>query len=201
MTTDRFHRLEPHYRMLSKGDLEPRPRHPVHIVLENIRSAFNVGSIFRTSDAGAVEHIHLCGYTCHPPNLKLAKTALGAFDYVPWTHHEDVTNAVERLREAGIPIVAIETAENAKALGSYEWSRPVAVVFGNEVKGITPGLLEQCDEIVRIPMLGYKNTINVATAFGIVLYDILGQWDALRNPAATAAPSNRQPAPCPAEDQ
>jgi tRNA G18 (ribose-2'-O)-methylase SpoU len=173
----------------------------VHIVLENIRSAFNVGSIFRTSDAGAVEHIHLCGYTCHPPNLKLAKTALGAFDYVPWTHHEYVTNAVKRLRDADIPIVAIETAENAKALGSYEWSRPVAVVFGNEVKGITPGLLEQCDEIVRIPMLGYKNTINVATAFGIVLYDILGQWDALRNPAATAAPSNRQPAPCPGEDQ
>ena len=151
--------LEPHYRMLSREHLEPRARHPVHVVLENIRSAFNVGSIFRTSDAGAVEHIHLCGYTCHPPNLKLAKTALGAFDYVPWTHHEDSTDAV------------------------------------------TPELLSQCDEIVRIPMLGYKNSINVATAFGIVLYDILGQWGALREPAATAAPRNRTPAPCPGEDQ
>ena len=193
--------LEPHYRMLSREHLEPRARHPVHVVLENIRSAFNVGSIFRTSDAGAVEHIHLCGYTCHPPNLKLAKTALGAFDYVPWTHHEDPTDAITHVRKAGIPVVAIETADHAKSLGGYEWSRPVAVVFGNEVKGITPELLSQCDEIVRIPMLGYKNSINVATAFGIVLYDILGQWGALREPAATAAPRNRTPAPCPGEDQ
>jgi tRNA G18 (ribose-2'-O)-methylase SpoU len=201
MKKDPTHTLEPHYRMLSKEHLEARPRLPVQIVLENIRSAFNVGSIFRTSDAGAVEHIHLCGYTCHPPNLKLAKTALGAFDYVPWTHHEDPLDAVKHLRDADIPIIAIETGENAKSLGTYEWSRPVAVVFGNEVKGITPDLLAQCDEVVRIPMLGYKNTINVATAFGIVLYDILAQWGALGERAATAAPSNRSPAPCPDEGQ
>lgn len=194
-------KLEPHYRMRSKDDLEPRPRYPVHIVLENIRSAFNVGSIFRTSDAGAVEHIHLCGYTCHPPNLKLAKTALGAFDYVPWTHYDKPLDAVKRLREAGIPLVGIETGEAAKSIGTYAWPRPVAAVFGNEVRGITPELLEQCDEIVRIPMLGYKNTINVATAFGIVLYDILGQWGVLRGAEATVAPSNRPPEPCPGEDQ
>ncbi|HOD49426.1 MAG TPA: RNA methyltransferase [Candidatus Hydrogenedentes bacterium] len=200
MTKRTSHSLEPHYRMLSKERLEPRPRYPVHIVLENIRSAFNVGSIFRTSDAGAVEHIHLCGYTCHPPNLKLAKTALGAFDYVPWTHHEDPLHAVKRLRKASIPIVAIETADDAHPLGVYEWPRPVAAVFGNEVKGITPELLSQCDEIVRIPMLGYKNTINVATAFGIVLYDILGKWGVLRTPGATAAPNSRPPALFPGED-
>ncbi|MFO7976217.1 MAG: RNA methyltransferase [Candidatus Hydrogenedentota bacterium] len=194
-------KLEPHYRMRSKDGLEPRPRYPVHIVLENIRSAFNVGSIFRTSDAGAVEHIHLCGYTCHPPNLKLAKTALGAFDYVPWTHYEEPLGAVKRLREAGIPLIAIETGEAAKSLGTYAWPRPVAAVFGNEVRGITPELLEQCDGIVRIPMLGYKNTINVATAFGIVLYDILGQWGVLRGAEATVAPSNRPPELCPGEDQ
>ena len=132
---------------------------------------------------------------------KPREKALGAFDYVPWTHHEDPTDAVTHVRKAGIPVVAIETADHAKSLGGYEWSRPIAVVFGNEVKGITPELLSQCDEIVRIPMLGYKNSINVATAFGIVLYDILGQWGALREPAATAAPRNRTPAPCPGEDQ
>lgn len=201
MKNKALHTLEPHYRMQSRETLEPRPRHPVHIILENIRSAFNVGSIFRTSDAGAVEHIHLCGYTCHPPNLKLAKTALGAFDYVPWTHHEDPLGAVTRLRAASIPVVAIETTEDAKCVGSFQWPRPVAVVFGNEVRGITPELLGQCDEVVRIPMLGYKNTVNVATAFGIVLYDILGRWGVLRDERATAAPSNRPPAPCPDEDQ
>ncbi|HOF41804.1 MAG TPA: RNA methyltransferase [Candidatus Hydrogenedentes bacterium] len=195
------HNLEPHYRMLTREHLEARTRHPVHIVLENIRSAFNVGSIFRTSDAGAVEHIHLCGYTCHPPNLKLAKTALGAFDYVPWTHHEEPADAVKHLRGMGIPVVAIETADNARSVGTYIWPQPVAIVFGNEVKGISPELLSECDEIVRIPMLGYKNTINVATAFGIVLYDILGQWGALREPAASAGPKNQKPAPCPDEGQ
>lgn len=201
MKKETNHKLEPHYRMRSKDDLAPRTRYPVHIVLENIRSAFNVGSIFRTSDAGAVEHIHLCGYTCHPPNLKLAKTALGAFDYVPWTHYEEPLDAVKKLRAAGIPILGIETAVNAKSLGTYAWPKPTAVVFGNEVRGITRELLEQCDEIVRIPMLGYKNTINVATAFGIVLYDILGQWGVLRGAEATAAPSNPLPEPCPGGDQ
>ncbi|MEA3366020.1 MAG: RNA methyltransferase [Candidatus Hydrogenedentes bacterium] len=195
------HNLEPHYRMRGKESLERWPRHPVHIVLENIRSAFNVGSIFRTSDAGGVEHLHLCGYTCHPPNLKLAKTALGAFDYVPWSHYEDPSDAVRHLRDASIPIIAIETTEDAKCVGAYAWPKPVAVVFGNEVRGITPELLEQCDEIVRIPMLGFKNTINVATAFGIVLYDILGRWGVLREAGAAAAPNSRPPAPCPNEDQ
>ena len=178
---DRLSKLEPHYKMVSPDSLELKPRQPVHIVLENIRSAFNVGSIFRTSDAGAVEHIHLCGYTCHPPNAKLAKTALGAFDYVPWTHHASATDAIQVLRDQGVHIVAIETGEHAKVMGAYEWPEPVAIVLGNEVTGISQELLDQCDEIVRIPMLGHKNTVNVASAFGIVLFNILDQYGALKN--------------------
>ncbi len=167
--------LEPHYRKVPPEDLPERRRRPVHVVLDNIRSAFNVGSIFRTGDAGAVAHLHLCGMTAHPPNAKLAKTALGASDYVPWTYHDQTDGALALLRSQGISVVAVEASDDAIPLFGFEWPKPVVIVFGHEVRGIQPEILEQCDATVRIPMHGYKNTINVATAFGIVLYDILGR--------------------------
>jgi tRNA G18 (ribose-2'-O)-methylase SpoU len=167
--------LEPHYANTPHEDRSPIARHPVHIVLDNIRSAFNVGSIFRTSDAGAVEHIHLCGMSAHPPHKKLEKTALGAFEYIPWTYYERTRDCLMTLKEQGIPIVGIEVAPNAVSLHDFRWPQPVAIVLGNEVDGINEKRLRQCDTIVKIPMHGYKNSINVATAFGIVLYDILAQ--------------------------
>lgn len=167
---------EPHYTGTDINTLPPRPRQPVHVVVDNIRSAFNVGSIFRTSDAGGVAHIHLCGMAAHPPHKKLEKTALGAFEYVPWTYHERVKDGLAQLKEQGIPIVAIEVAEAAQDLHDFDWPRPVAIVFGNEVNGIHERNLKRCDHVVKIPMHGFKNSINVATAFGIVLYDILGKW-------------------------
>lgn len=170
---------EPHYANVSPETVKQFERNPVHIVLDNLRSAFNVGSIFRTSDAGAAAHIHLCGLTAYPPNVKLAKTALGALDYVPWTYHDHVDQALERLRADRIPIAAIEVARGAVSHAAYAWPRPVAIVFGNEVTGIRPETLARCDAVVQIPMHGYKNTINVATAFGVVLYEILRQWGAL----------------------
>ncbi|MBI4556808.1 MAG: RNA methyltransferase [Candidatus Hydrogenedentes bacterium] len=179
--------MEPHYAKIPPDQLPPRPRNPVHVVLDNIRSAFNVGSIFRTADAGAVERIHLCGMTAYPPNNKLAKTALGAFDYVPWTYCREVITAIEVLRQQCIPIIAIETSPNAKSYADYPWPQPVAIVFGNEVRGIAPETLRQCDATVCIPMYGYKNTINVATTFGVSLFEILRHWGALdwtnRSPA------------------
>lgn len=170
---------EPHYTNTDIATLEPIPRQSVHVVVDNIRSAFNVGSIFRTSDAGAVAHIHLCGMAAHPPHKKLEKTALGAFEYVPWSYYERVKDCLAALKAQGIPIVAIEVAENAQDLHEFSWPRPVAIVFGNEVTGIHERNLQRCDQVVKIPMHGYKNSINVATAFGIVLYDILGKWKAL----------------------
>lgn len=170
--------LEPHYRMVLPGDLPPVTRNPVHIVLDNIRSAFNVGSIFRTADAGAVAHLHLCGMTAYPPNRKLAKTALGAMDYVPWTHRKDTVETLDTLKAEGILCVAVETAPGAVAHTEMAWPQPVAIVFGNEVTGIGPDVLQRCDRTVQIPMAGHKNTINVATAFGIVLFEILRQWKA-----------------------
>jgi 23S rRNA (guanosine2251-2'-O)-methyltransferase len=171
--------LEPHYRMIQRDNLPVLPRNPVHVILDNIRSAFNVGSIFRTSDAGAIAHVHLCGMTAYPPNLKLAKTALGAFDYMPWTHHEKTLEAVTHVQSDGIPVVAIEITEDAVPLYEFEWSKPVAILFGNEVRGVSPEVLDACDATVKIPMHGYKNSINVATAFGVVLYEILRGWHAL----------------------
>jgi len=168
--------LEPHYRMVMPDRLPRVPRNPVHVVLDNIRSAYNTGSAFRTADAAAVEHLHLCGMTSHPPNAKLAKTALGAFDYVPWTYYECTAEALDVLREKGVPIVAVEAAAEAVSHFAYEWPRPVAVVFGNEVTGVSADVLARADATVRIPMLGHKNSINVATAFGVILYEILRRW-------------------------
>ncbi len=168
--------LEPHYRMIPPEDLPPVARNPIHIVLDNIRSAFNVGSIFRTADAGAVAHLHLCGMTAFPPNRKLAKTALGAVDYVPWTHRKDTAETLDWLKTEGIPCIAVETAPGAVAHTEMAWPQPVAIVFGNEVTGIGPEILGCCANVVQIPMGGYKNTINVATAFGIVLFEVLRQW-------------------------
>ena len=171
--------LEPHYAETPADELPHICRNPVHVVLDNIRSAFNVGSVFRTADAGAVAHIHLCGMSAHPPHKKIEKTALGAFEYVPWTYYERTASALERLREQGIPCVAVEAAERAIPHTAFDWPKPVAIVFGNEVTGINLKVQSRCDAVVRIPMHGYKNSINVATAFGVILYEILRRWNVL----------------------
>jgi len=170
---------EPHFAGIPAHELPPIPRNPVHVVLDNLRSAYNVGSIFRTSDAGAVAHVHLCGMCAHPPHIKLAKTALGADDYVPWTYYERTKDCIAGLRSQGIPVVAIETAPHAVSMTDFVWPSPVAIVFGNEVTGISESNLGRCDAVVRIPMHGHKNTVNVATAFGIVLFGLLARWEAL----------------------
>lgn len=167
--------LEPHYGGTPLPDRSPVQRVPVHVVLDNIRSAFNVGSIFRTADAGAVAHLHLCGMSAHPPHRKLEKTALGAFEYVPWTYYERTADCLESLAADGIHRVAIEIVPGASAMDRFQWPTPVAIVFGHEVNGINAKILALCDEAVEIPMHGHKNSLNVATAFGIVLYDILGK--------------------------
>ncbi len=168
---------EPHFAGIPLGDQPPLPRYPIHVVLDNIRSAYNVGSMFRTGDACAVEHIHLCGMSAHPPHPKLEKTALGAHEYVPWTYYERTTRVLEALRECGVTVVAVEVTPDAVAHTAFDWPRPVAVVFGNEVTGINDRVLRRCDAAVQLPMLGYKNCVNVATAFGVVLYEILRRWN------------------------
>jgi len=170
---------EPYYKGQDINSLNTIKRNPIHVVLDNLRSAYNVGSIFRTADAGAVEHIYLCGMSAHPPHKKIEKTALGAHEYIPWSYYEKTKDCVTDLKKKSIPIIAIEITDTSKPCIDYIWPSPVAVVFGNEVMGIQERILKIADAIIHIPMYGYKNTINVATSFGIILYDILYKWKKL----------------------
>lgn len=170
--------LEPHYAGLPAEAREVLRRNPIHLVLDNIRSAYNVGSAFRTADAVAAEHVHLCGMSAYPPHHKLEKTALGAFEYVPWTYYERTRDCIEGLRAQGVHVAGIEVRAGALSYVDFAWPQPVAVVFGNEVTGIHERNLSRCDSVIQIPMRGYKNSINVATAIGVILYAALDRWNA-----------------------
>ena len=146
---------------------------PVCAVLDNIRSLYNVGSIFRTADAAGVERLILCGITAAPPHPSLRKTALGADERVAWEQSRNGVAALARLRLAGYRVAAIETGEGAVDLFDWQPEFPLAVVFGNEVEGVSPALLALCDVRVSLPMHGIKRSLNVATAAGVVFYDLL----------------------------
>jgi 23S rRNA (guanosine2251-2'-O)-methyltransferase len=165
---------EPYY---SGHEAALPPRHAVHVVLDNVRSALNVGSIFRTADAAGVACIHLCGITCWPPHPKLEKTSLGAHQYVSWQRHETTVDAVRYLQERDIPLVALETRPGAETLQTFQWPRPVALVLGHEVVGVSDEVLAASRHCLQIPMFGVKNSLNVASAFAVVVYDVVRQFN------------------------
>jgi tRNA G18 (ribose-2'-O)-methylase SpoU len=154
-------------------------RLPVTVVLDNVRSMYNVGSFFRTGDAAGVERIVLGGITAKPPKKEITKTALGADEHVPWEHTWDAASAVSGLHSRGYEVAAIETS--VKAVDLFDWHPrfPVCLLFGHEVEGLNPELLSRTDTHVRIPMLGAKHSLNVATAGGVVLYELLRKYRAL----------------------
>jgi tRNA G18 (ribose-2'-O)-methylase SpoU len=175
------------------SDLSPEvfarlSRRPIHIVLDNLRSAFNVGSIFRLADAARAAEVIPCGYTAHPPHHKLEQTALGTTDSVPWRRFDDVPAALADLKAHGVQLVAVETARGAAPFHRFQYQFPVAVVFGNEALGVSEAALRMCDAAVEIPVFGYKNSVNVATAVGIVLYELLRRGEWLDQPGPTARP-------------
>lgn len=151
-------------------------RLPLRIVLDNLRSAFNVGSIFRTSEGAGVEWIHLCGITPYPPNPKLEKTARGACALVPWSHHVDTMEAIRSLRTQGFALAALELTDRSVDYRSLPYPKHTAFILGHEVAGVTRPVLETADWVVEIPLRGRKNSLNVATTCGIVLFEILRQW-------------------------
>jgi 23S rRNA (guanosine2251-2'-O)-methyltransferase len=153
---------------------------PVALLLDNVRSMYNVGAFFRTADAASVEKLYLGGITAHPPQHAISKTALGAEDTVPWEHHWDPLPVVRGLRDRGYEIAAIETSVHAVDIFDWVPAFPVCVIFGHEVDGIRPEVSALCDRYVRIPMLGTKHSLNVATAGGIVVYELLRKFRALR---------------------
>ena len=149
---------------------------PVTVLLDNVRSMYNVGAFFRTADAAGCEKLYLCGITGRPPKRAISKTALGAEETVAWDHEADAAAAIRRLRERRYEIAAIETSVHAVDLFDWAPAFPVCLVFGHEVDGIRPDLLALCDTNIRIPMLGRKHSLNVATAGGVVIYELLRKY-------------------------
>lgn len=149
---------------------------PVRVLLDNVRSMYNVGSFFRTLDSAGAEHLYLSGITARPPKKEIAKTALGADETFPWTHAPHPAETIEHLRAQGFEIAALETTVHAVDLFDWQPRFPVCLLFGHEVDGLPPELLQRCDTHVRIPMLGRKHSLNVATAGGVVLYELLRKY-------------------------
>jgi tRNA G18 (ribose-2'-O)-methylase SpoU len=147
---------------------------PITVILDNIRSCNNIGSVFRTSDALLIEKVILCGITATPPNPEIHKTALDAEKSVPWEYFDDAVSAVNGLKQAGYSVYAIEQVENSIMLPVFvpEKSQKLALVFGNEVKGVQQAVIDVCHGAIEIPQYGTKHSFNVSVSAGIVLWDL-----------------------------
>jgi tRNA G18 (ribose-2'-O)-methylase SpoU len=148
---------------------------PIVAVLENIRSAYNVGSVFRTADAFLLEAIYITGYTAVPPHKEIKKTALGAEETVSWNHFNNASEAIKHLKEQQYQVYAVEQVKDSISLEkiTFDEKAKIAVVFGNEVTGVEQDTILQCDGCIEIPQLGMKHSLNIATAAGVVLWELI----------------------------
>jgi len=158
----------------SVDDFRQADKTPLIIVLDDVRSGHNIGSVFRTADAFLIEKIVLCGITATPPNKEIYKTALGATETVAWEHSPSITEAIEKLKAADVAVYAIEQVENAVMLQDFtvEKDRKYALVFGNEVFGVAQQAIALCDGSIEIPQLGTKHSLNISVSAGIVVWDL-----------------------------
>lgn len=154
---------------------------PMVIILDNIRSLNNIGSIFRTADAFLIEKIYLCGITAKPPQKDIHKTALGATESVDWEYCESVEEVMVRLKSKGYLLIAVEQAENATMLNDFKLDaeNKYALVFGNEVKGVAQKVVDGCDVVLEIPQFGTKHSLNISVSAGVVVWDL---WSKLNTP-------------------
>jgi 23S rRNA (guanosine2251-2'-O)-methyltransferase len=150
---------------------------PVIVILDNVRSLNNIGSVFRTADAFLIEKIYLCGITATPPHKDIQKTALGATDTVSWEYSENVLEVVEALQNQEVQVFSVEQAENAKMLNDFrpEKGKKYAFVFGNEVKGVQQKVVSASDSVLEIPQLGSKHSLNISVSAGVVLWDVFAK--------------------------
>lgn len=150
---------------------------PVVVVLDNVRSMHNVGSVFRTADGFSIEKVVLCGITAQPPHREIEKTALGATQSVDWIHFEDTLVAIDTLREQGYQIIAIEQAENSTMLNTFKPAvdQKYALIFGNEVNGVSDEAMQKIDSCIEIPQFGTKHSFNIVISAGIVLWDFFAK--------------------------
>lgn len=162
---------------LTPKDFIESEKTPLIVVLDNVRSLHNVGSVFRTSDAFRVEAVYLCGITACPPHAEIHKTALGAEDTVRWVYYKDTLEAVTLLKQQGYVVCAVEQAEGSIMLDKVELdkSKRYAVILGNEVKGVEQSVVDHCDCCIEIPQYGTKHSLNVSVTAGIVIWDLFKQ--------------------------
>lgn len=166
LTVEEMHRL-------TVDEFKRAPKQSLVVVLDNVRSLHNVGSVFRTADAFRIEKIVLCGITACPPSAEIHKTALGAEDAVAWEYVSDTLQAVHALKEAGYETLAVEQAENSHKLGAFvfEKEKKYALVLGNEVKGVRQDVVDACGGVIEIPQHGTKHSLNVSVTAGIVMWE------------------------------
>lgn len=162
---------------VSVEDFKEQEKLPVVVVLDNVRSMHNVGSVFRTGDGFAIERLVLCGITANPPHREIEKTALGATLSVDWVHFDETTAAIEALRNEGYTIIAIEQAKNSTMLNTFtpDPDQKYALIFGNEVDGVSEEVMAMIDECIEIPQFGTKHSFNIVISAGIVLWDFFAK--------------------------
>ncbi|PZW41483.1 SpoU rRNA methylase family protein [Mesonia algae] len=158
-------------------DFKEAKKTPLIVILDNIRSLNNIGSVFRTADAFLIEKIFLCGITATPPHKDIQKTALGATDTVMWEHRENTEDVIKELREKGVKILSIEQAEDAVMLNDFspKSDETYAIVFGNEVKGVQQSVVSASDYVIEIPQYGSKHSLNISVSAGVVMWDLFAK--------------------------
>ncbi|HRV54710.1 MAG: RNA methyltransferase [Flavobacteriaceae bacterium] len=168
---------------LSVNEFKDSEKSPLIIVLDNIRSLNNIGSVFRTSDAFLVQKIYLCGITATPPHKDIHKTALGATETMAWEYAKDTLEIVEKLNAEGVKVISIEQAENAVMLDQFtpEKDTVYALVFGNEVKGVQQAVVSASDLVVEIPQYGTKHSLNISVSCGVVVWDVFSKLKVLKS--------------------
>lgn len=154
---------------------------PLIIVLDNIRSLNNIGSVYRTADAFLIKKIYLCGITAQPPHKDIHKTALGATESVAWEYYENTLEVIEKLKSENVTVLAVEQAEQAVMLDAFhpEKEQNYAVVFGNEVKGVSQTVVNASDKVIEIPQYGTKHSLNIAVSAGVVVWDLVSKMKSL----------------------
>ena len=164
---------------LSVEGFKAAKKSPLIVILDNVRSLNNIGSIFRSSDAFRIQHIYLCGITATPPHKDIQKTALGSTEAVDWSYAKDTLAVVEKLQSVNVKVMAIEQAENATVLQDFYPNNQsiYALVFGHEVKGVNQAVVNQCDGVIEIPQFGTKHSLNIAVSGGIVLWDLFSKMN------------------------
>lgn len=162
---------------ISVDEFKTKTKIPIIIVLDNIRSLNNIGSVFRTADAFLIKAIYLCGITAQPPHREIQKTALGATETVEWNYFSTTIEAVTELKKLGYKLVAIEQTENSTMLNDFECSKenPLALIFGNEVLGVEQEVINKVDEVVEIPQYGTKHSLNISVSVGVVVWDVFNK--------------------------